>query len=94
MIICRNCTHAIDGIASCCPHCGWQAPLVDGFVAFAPDLAHEGGGFHADAFERLYEQENKHFWFRVRNDVILTLLKQFAPAMQSFSKLAAVPDMS
>ena len=87
MIVCCKCAHSIEGIASCCPQCGWQAPQIDGFVAFAPDLAHEGGGFHADAFERLYAQENSHFWFRVRNDVILTLLHQFSATMQSFFEI-------
>jgi trans-aconitate methyltransferase len=87
MIICHNCKNDIAHIKHQCAQCGWQAPQIDGFVAFAPDLAYEGGGFHADAFERLYEQENKHFWFRVRNDVILTLLTQFAPAMQSFFEI-------
>jgi trans-aconitate methyltransferase len=87
MIVCRKCAHAIEYIASCCPHCGWQAPQIDGFVAFAPELAHDGGGFHADAFERLYAQENRHFWFRVRNDVILTLLQQFTSHMQSFFEI-------
>jgi len=87
MIICRKCAHTIEHIASCCQHCGWQAPQIDGFVAFAPELAHEGGGFHAEAFEYLYAQENQHFWFRVRNDVILTLLQQFASHMQSFFEI-------
>jgi SAM-dependent methyltransferase len=87
MIICHNCTHTIANLKSRCPHCGWQATLIEGFVAFAPELAYEGGGFHADLFERLYVQENRHFWFRVRNDVILTLLTQFAPTMQSFFEI-------
>lgn len=87
MIVCSKCTHAIADIASRCLQCGWQASQIGGFVAFAPDLAHAGGGFRADAFARLYAQEHRHFWFRVRNDVILRLLHQFAPKMQSFFEI-------
>jgi len=53
--------------------------VVDGFEAYAPELAHEGGGFDPEAFAILAEAEASNFWFRARNRVIVWALEKFAP---------------
>jgi trans-aconitate methyltransferase len=77
----------MNQLADSCYQCNYQVEKIDGFMAFAPEYAHGGGGFPAEAFAQLYVQEDNYFWFRVRNDVILTLLHQFVPTMQSFFEI-------
>jgi SAM-dependent methyltransferase len=67
-----------------CPACAWEPPEVDGFLAFAPDLAHEGDGFKEAYFDDLAALEANHFWFRARNRLILWALQRFFPRASSF----------
>jgi hypothetical protein len=50
---------------------------VDGFIAYAPELAHEGGGFDATYFPVLVGLEEANFWFRARNELILWALEKY-----------------
>lgn len=70
-----------------CPECGATIPLVDGFEAFAPEFAHEGGGFKADYFASLAAQEEQHFWFRVRNRLILWAIRKYVQDFDSFLEI-------
>jgi SAM-dependent methyltransferase len=49
---------------------------IDGIQCYAPELAKENDGFHAEGFDDLYRAESKSFWFRSRNNVIKTLVKK------------------
>lgn len=60
---------------------------MDGFTAYAPELAHAGGGFKATYFEELARLEGSNFWFRVRNDLILWALRRYAPELTSFLEI-------
>jgi SAM-dependent methyltransferase len=79
---CQNCSdlHPSEDLA--CPNCGAQPSVVDGFEAYAPELAHEGGGFDPDAFASLADAEASNFWFRARNRLVLWALGRYAPAFQ------------
>ena len=46
-------------------------------MAFAPELAKASEGFEAAFFEQLAEFEPNHFWFEVRNRLIIWALQQF-----------------
>lgn len=71
-----------------CPVCGATIPVVDGFDAFAPEFAHEGGGgFKADYFATLAAQEEQHFWFRVRNKLILWAIRKYINDFDSFLEI-------
>lgn len=77
MIICPRCraSHADD--AAPCETCGFAPAVVDGFSAWAPDMAHEGGGFRAESFEKLASFEAQSFWFQGRNMLILWMLRRY-----------------
>ena len=60
---------------------------MDGFTAYAPELAHAGGGFKATYFEELARLEGSNFWFRVRNDLILWAMQRYAPDLTSFLEI-------
>ena len=49
--------------------------IIDGFKCYAPALAHINDGFSASEFNRLYELEERSFWFRSRNNLIRHFFK-------------------
>ncbi len=87
MILCPDCKAPLRSNATSCLVCGFEADTVDGYVAWAPDLAHAGGGFKAESFEHLAELESSSFWFRARSALIEWAVRRFAP---SFSSLLEV----
>jgi SAM-dependent methyltransferase len=72
--------------ASCfsCPSCGASPAIIDGFEAYAPEYAHGGGGFEPSLFATFARLEERNFWFRARNRLILWALGKYAPDFGSF----------
>lgn len=70
-----------------CSSCGAIPAIIDGFTAYAPDLAHGGGGFQASYFSDLARLEEGNFWFRARNKIIIWALKKYALSFQSFLEI-------
>src|SRR5690606_3992375 len=83
MILCPRCKSPLQGNAANCVACGFEAVTIDGFVAWAPDLAHAGGGFKAESFEHLAELESSSFWFRARSALIEWALRRYVPGFSS-----------
>jgi SAM-dependent methyltransferase len=78
---CLNCRQVFAASDWCCPACGWNADIIDGFPALAPTLARGGAGFEADWFAELADLERDSFWFSARTRLILWALKrEFADA--------------
>ena len=73
-----------EGPARTCPSCGRAPAVIDGFAAWAPELARGGGGFEAGYFEGLSELEDASFWFRQRNRLIVDVLRAYFPGLESF----------
>lgn len=61
-----------------CPACGHVPARLNGFPAYAPELAQGGGGFAARHFADLVRLEENSFWFRARNRLILWALEKYA----------------
>lgn len=70
-----------------CPTCGFKPVLVDGFCAYAPDFAHDGGGFKSSYFSELARLEEANFWFRSRNQLILWALEEYCQNFQSLLEI-------
>lgn len=83
MILCPTCgaknIHAENG----CPQCGFVPARVDGFLAWAPELAKHNDGFPEESFEGLARVEASNFWFRARNAIVLWALRKYFPDFQS-----------
>lgn len=81
---CLSCLKPFDSAVWACPHCG-QAPAQRGELqAFAPALAEHGAdpnnkGFENKLFGQLAALEAKHFWYRVRNRLIIWAMRQYFP---------------
>lgn len=61
--------------------------VIDGFKAYAPELAHENDGFSAESFQVLFEVEKDSFWFQSRNEVIKSLAQKYMRSSGSFLEI-------
>ncbi|MET3889535.1 SAM-dependent methyltransferase [Bosea sp. OAE506] len=78
MKACLTCgARAID-IDWRCLTCGYQPQSIDGFHAFAPELALENDGMSSDAHSGLDSVQDRSFWFRARNRLIAGLVGRYA----------------
>jgi len=84
MIACPRCKALGQMDGGACPQCGFAPELIDGFRAWAPAMARAGGGFEAEYFALLAELEDRNFWFRSRNRLLVWALETYFPAMTSF----------
>ncbi|WP_218831577.1 class I SAM-dependent methyltransferase [Bordetella genomosp. 9] len=57
---------------------------MDGFDAYAPELAHGGGGFEASYFSELAALEDGYFWFEARNRLIIWAMRKYVPGLRAF----------
>jgi len=53
-----------------------EAVTIDGFRCYAPALALGSEDYPVELYERLCRLEEKHFWFRARNRIILRVFRQ------------------
>lgn len=60
---------------------------MSGYPAFAPSLALGNDGFKTGYFAELAALEERNFWFRARNRLILGALNEFFPGAASFMEV-------
>jgi SAM-dependent methyltransferase len=70
-----------------CPACGAVVAMRDGFPLFAPDLADQAVGMDPKVFDFLIEAEERHFWFRQRNRLIIGLLARLFPQARDYLEI-------
>lgn len=81
---CPGCGATLVAAGWDCGACGCRPQQRAGFVALAPDLAAQSEGFDPALFAELAQLEERNFWFRARNRLILWALRQYAPAFSDF----------
>src|ERR1019366_6411925 len=79
MKLCLTCQNVFTSPEWRCPACGWNPPVEDGIIQFAPVLSVENDGFDPVNFEALYAVEAGNFWFRARNDLIIWFIRRYFP---------------
>lgn len=84
---CLACNVTFPSADSCCVVCGSGPEMQEGFLAYAPALAQEGGGFKAAYFADLARLEAGHFWFRARNRLIIWAIAKYCPEFHSFLEI-------
>lgn len=87
MVICPVCATPLSTPRYRCPRCAFEPAVVNGFVAWAPQLADSNDGFHRGDFAALAPVEAQNFWFRARNDLILWALGKYAPGFRSLLEI-------
>ena len=87
MKICLACRKSFVADDFCCPVCGHSPELLDGYLAFAPDLAVGYDGFKTDSFSLLAELEEGNFWFESRNRLLIWALGKYLPDTETFFEI-------
>jgi SAM-dependent methyltransferase len=87
MIVCPSCGLQHAFLDASCPGCGFVPASQNGFPAWAPEMANEGGGFHEAFFAELAQREAGNFWFEARNAIITRTLRRFFPQFRSFLEI-------
>lgn len=77
VLYCTRCKNTLQekGDKYFCPSCPHSYPIVDGIPSFVDQNA-TIDSFDAEAFEFLFEMEQKHFWHVGRKEIILSVLKR------------------
>ncbi len=52
--------------------------IINGFKCYSPKLAIANNGFSADSFSFLRQVEENNFWFKVRNRILIGLIKKYS----------------
>ena len=84
---CLACNKHFDSSIKNCPACGSGPALVDGFLAYAPEYSHGGGGFKPHYFSELALLEETNFWFRSRNQLVTWAIRTFSPDFRSLLEI-------
>lgn len=87
MKICFNCGNRFDNYRWVCPSCCYTQKLIDGYLAFAPELANTSNSYDASFFCKLATLEAKNFWFRSRNHLIIWALRHYFPQAKTFLEI-------
>jgi SAM-dependent methyltransferase len=87
MIKCPSCSIKNIHVEYGCPQCGFIPGRVDGFLAWAPELAKHNDGFPVEGFEGLARLEAGNFWFRARNAIVVWALRKYFPRFQSLLEI-------
>jgi len=82
--VCPNCQSQFEATDWRCPRCHHEPPRLNGFVAFAPDLAEENESYSPEFFQTLADLQAASFWFRARNRLIVWALRRHFPTARSF----------
>ena len=84
MRLCPGCGATLAAAVWDCGACGYQPQQRAGFLALAPDLAAQSEGFDPALFAELAKLEERNFWFRARNRLIVWALQHQMPAFADF----------
>lgn len=87
MKLCMACSHAFVSADWVCPACRSSPARVGGHLAFSPELAISGSGFHAESFAKLARIEERNFWFRSRNRLLIWAMRRYFPTAQSLLEI-------
>ncbi len=84
MRLCLRCGAGFTGDTWRCSQCGFEPQILEGFPAFAPELAHAEEGYDPAHFPALAALESRNFWFRARNRLIVWVLGRYFPGARRF----------
>jgi SAM-dependent methyltransferase len=85
--VCPACGSTRCDAAWTCADCGHRPAIVDGYPAFAPELAAENTGFRSEFFAELAALEAESWWFRARNELIAWAATTYAPDCERFLEI-------
>jgi len=87
MRVCLSCAQRFESEDWRCPGCGWTPALHGAWPVFAPELVANNDGFSAEFFDRLFQAEAGHFWFRSRNRLLTWALRSYFPQARTLLEI-------
>lgn len=84
MINCPECNHKYEFHLSGCDSCKFRPVEIEGFFAWAPELSSVNDGYDSEVYKVLAENEEKNFWFRNRNKLIIWAMRKYTAEVNSF----------
>jgi SAM-dependent methyltransferase len=84
MKICFACGQAYSSKDWQCPSCTNSPSEIEGIVLLSPELCQASGGFKPEYFSQLSQLEANSFWFRTRNQIILSFLRPYLRKARHF----------
>lgn len=87
MISCPSCSATYQVSEPSCPECGFAPQQIGGFISWSPAVANGGGGFKPEFFSELIKLEQKNFWFKSRNKLIIWALRKYGCSFDSFLEI-------
>lgn len=87
MKVCLACQNTFTTEGWSCPSCGFEPATHGKFLSFAPEFEAENPYFPTESFDKLAPLEEKHFWFRSRNELILWALRKWFPIRGEFLEI-------
>lgn len=84
---CLACDNTYENAQINCPACNFGPETIAGYEAYASKYANEGDGFKAGYFADLAHREEGHFWFKIRNELVLWALDKYCAGFQSFLEI-------
>ncbi len=84
---CFSCGASYISANKSCSACAWHPEIINGFPAYAPELAVASSGFKASYFADLVKLEERHFWFRARNRLVVWALGKYCTGFKSFLEI-------
>lgn len=83
---CLCCSNTFLSPSWTCPNCGYEPSTKSGFPCFAPEFTSDEG-FKDAYFHELVNLEDRNFWFRARNKLILWALGRYFPCVESLLEI-------
>lgn len=87
MKLCVKCRHAFQSHTWRCPKCGYEPGCLEGYRAYAPELAEQNSGYNKNFYAELTALEDENFWFRARNSLILWAIKRYCTKIEKFCEI-------
>lgn len=87
MRVCVACGSPRCSDAWNCADCGYVPKHIDGFMAFAPNLASGSPAYREGYFADLATAEASSFWYRARNDLITWAVSRYFPDFRTFLEI-------
>jgi SAM-dependent methyltransferase len=84
---CLACDSSFETEGGRCPHCGNAVNSQNGIAVYAPELLCESADRDTEIIEKICVLEEKHFWFRVRRDLLLWVFRKYAPNMRGMLEI-------
>lgn len=84
---CPLCNECFSSSVWHCPQCHWEPELLEGYLAFSPELENQDERIAPGAHDELVLLEEGSFWFRGRNKLLQFVLNRYFPAAKNLFEI-------